>query len=161
AEAATAFSLIQDLVTGVRSVRAQYNVPPSKGIAVTVNVDADRADLVAVLDANRATFAALAGVDDLTLGTNLAKPKASAAVVVDRHEVFVPLAGMIDLDQERSRLTKEIEQKQGFLKGVEKKLANENFVSRAPEAVVEKERQKAADARAEIAKLEANRDDLG
>ncbi|MEL7169297.1 MAG: valine--tRNA ligase, partial [Bacteroidota bacterium] len=161
AEAATAFSLIQDLVTAVRSVRAQYNVPPSKGIAVTVNVDADRADLVAVLDANRATFAALAGVDDLTLGTNLAKPKASAAVVVDRHEVFVPLAGMIDLDQERSRLTKEIEQKQGFLKGVEKKLANENFVSRAPEAVVEKERQKAADARAEIAKLEANRDDLG
>ncbi|MEM6783261.1 MAG: valine--tRNA ligase [Bacteroidota bacterium] len=161
ADAATAFSLIQDLVTAVRSVRAQYNVPPSKGIAVTVNVDADRADLVAVLDVNRATFASLAGVDTLSFGTSLAKPKASAAVVVDRHEVFVPLAGMIDLDQERARLTKEIEQKQGFLRGVERKLANENFVSRAPEAVVEKERQKAADARAEIAKLEANRDDLG
>ncbi|MEM9996387.1 MAG: class I tRNA ligase family protein, partial [Bacteroidota bacterium] len=161
ADAATAFSLIQDLVTAVRSVRAQYNVSPSKGIAVTVNVDADRADLVAVLDANRATFAALAGMDDLALGTGLAKPKASAAVVVDRHEVFVPLAGMIDLDQERARLTKEIEQKQGFLRGVEKKLANENFVSRAPEAVVEKERQKAADALAEIAKLEANIANLG
>ncbi|MEL6705779.1 MAG: hypothetical protein AAFP15_16045 [Bacteroidota bacterium] len=80
---------------------------------------------------------------------------------MDRHEVFVPLTGMINLEQERARLTKEIEQKKGFLKGVEKKLSNENFVSRAPEAIVEKERQKAADARAEIAKLEANRDDLG
>jgi valyl-tRNA synthetase len=81
--------------------------------------------------------------------------------VVEGHEVFVPLAGMIDLAVERERLGKEIAQKEGFLRGVEAKLANAQFVSRAPEEVVAKERQKAADARAELEKLRANLADLG
>ena len=68
---------------------------------------------------------------------------------------------MIDLDVERQRLQKEIDAKRGFLGGVEKKLRNEAFVTRAPEAVVQKERQKAEDAKAEIAALEANLADLG
>ncbi len=73
----------------------------------------------------------------------------------------MPLEGMIDLDAERARLRKEIEAKEGFRASVEKKLANEAFVSRAPEAVVATERQKVADAEAQIAALEQTLRDLG
>ena len=161
-EAIVSFTLVQEMVTAVRQVRAQYNVPPSKAIDARVRVGgADAEATVAALESARGDLERLAGLGTLQIGVDLDKPKASAAVVVDRHEVFVPLAGMIDLDVERDRLRKEIDAKRGFLGGVEKKLRNEQFTSRAPEAVVDKERQKADDARAEIAALEANLADLG
>ena len=164
-EAAAHFALVQDVVTAVRQVRAGYNVPPSKRIDARLAVDAQTPELVGVLEENRHYLERLAGLDGVEIGVGLEKPPASAAVVVGSggatHEVFVPLAGMIDLAVERERLQAAIGQKRGFLTGVEKKLANEAFVSRAPEAVVEKERQKAADAKAEIEALEANLADLG
>ena len=163
-EAATHFALIQDVVTAVRQVRAQYNVPPSKRIGARLSVDAQTPELVAVLETNRHYLERLAGLEHVEIGVGQEKPQASAAVVVGSggatHEVFVPLARMIDLGVERERLQKEIAQKRGFLGGVEKKLANEAFVSRAPEAVVQKERQKALDAKAEIDALQANLSDL-
>lgn len=162
AEAAALFGLVQDLVTAIRQVRAQYNVPPSKGITASIRVGGESAtETVAALESARAYLERLAGIESLQIGTDLEKPAASAAAVVDRHEVYVPLAGMIDLDQERERLQKEIDAKRQFLGSVEKKLRNEAFVTRAPEAVVAKERQKAADAKAEIEALQANLADLG
>ncbi|MEL6615009.1 MAG: valine--tRNA ligase [Bacteroidota bacterium] len=161
-EAAALFATVQDLVSAVRQVRAQYGVAPSKPLAVTVSVGGDDAQATATaLESVRGYIERLARVDDLILAPEADKPAASAAVVVDRHQVFVPLAGMIDLDAERARLSAEIEDKRGFLASVERKLANENFVARAPEAVVAKERRKGEDARAEIAALEANLADLG
>jgi len=82
-------------------------------------------------------------------------------VVVGQSEVFVPLAGMIDLDVERERLQKEINQKEQFLNSVERKLHNEQFVTRAPAEVVDREREKARDSKAELKRLRANLDDLG
>ncbi|MEM6327144.1 MAG: valine--tRNA ligase [Bacteroidota bacterium] len=161
-EAVHLFSTVQSLVGAVRQVRAQYGVAPSKPLAVTVSVGGDHAEATArALEDVRGYIERLARVDDLIIAADAPKPDASAAVVVDRHQVFVPLAGMIDLDAERERLRGEIEAKRGFLASVERKLANENFVSRAPEAVVGKERQKRDDATAEIAALEANLADLG
>ncbi|MDX1440725.1 MAG: class I tRNA ligase family protein, partial [Rubricoccaceae bacterium] len=160
-EAGELFQTIQSITSGIRSVRSQYNVAPSKRISAVVSVEENWRLLLNQIEENRAYVERLAGVDDLTVGVDIAKPPASAAVVVEGHEVFVPLAGMIDLDVERERLQKEIDQKEGFLGSVERKLANEGFVSNAPEAVVEKERQKAADARIELEKLRVNLQDLG
>jgi valyl-tRNA synthetase len=165
-EAAELFRLLQAMISGVRSVRSQYNVAPSKRIAAAISVSPSghgegARELAALIEAYREYVRRLAGVDDLSVDVGLEKPSASAAVVVEGHEVFVPLAGMIDLGVERERLGKEIAQKEGFLAGVEKKLSNEQFVGRAPEEVVAKERQKAADARAELEKLRANLADLG
>jgi valyl-tRNA synthetase len=152
--AVTSLALLQEMVTAVRSVRSQYNVPPSKRIAATVSAaDQATADL---LSEYRRYVERLAGVDDLTVGVGLEKPEASAAAVVAGHEVFVPLVGMIDLGEERARLEKEISQKEQFLAGVERKLHNEQFTSRAPQDVVQRERQKAADAKEELDKLRAN-----
>ena len=75
--------------------------------------------------------------------------------------MFVPLAGLVDLDHERLRLTREIEQKEKFLTSVHRKLQNEQFVMRAPAEVVEKERQKERDATAELHRLRANLEELG
>lgn len=162
ADAVALFSTVQDLVGAVRQIRAQYGVAPSKPLAVTVSIGGeDAAETARQLEEVRGYVERLAHVDDLIIAADAPKPDASAVAVVDRHQVFVPLAGMIDLDAERDRLRKEIEQKRGFLASVEKKLANDNFVSRAPEAVVEKERQKRADALAEIEALQANLADLG
>ena len=161
-EAAALFATVQDLVGAVRQVRAQYGVAPSKPLAVTVSVGGDDAQATAeALESVRGYIERLAHVDDLVIAPEAAKPDASAAVVMERHQVFVPLAGMIDLDAERERLRKEIADKRGFLGSVEGKLRNQAFVSRAPEAVVAKERQKAEDAKAEIVALETNLADLG
>ena len=158
-EAAATFATVQGVVTAVRQVRAQYNVPPSQAVRAVVQT-ADAATATA-LDGARAYVERLAGLSDLDVGADLPPPPASAAVVVDGHTVYVPLEGMIDLDVERARLTKEIDARTGFLGGVERKLQNQAFVSRAPEAVVAKERQKAADARAEIDALRASLAELG
>ena len=159
-EAVRTFALVQDLISGVRSVRSDYNVPPSKAVAAAVSLGAGDDALVALLDADRAYFTRLARVGDLQIGVGLGKPKASAAVVVGSREVFVPLAGLIDLSAERARLETAIAQKRGFFESVRKKLENESFVSRAPADVIERERQKQADAAAEIERLEANLADL-
>ena len=158
ADAAT-FALVQEVVGAVRQVRAQYSVAPSKRIEAAVSA-ADAATAEALAGA-RATVERLAGLSALDIGVDVEKPAASAAVVVGRHAVFVPLAGTIDLAAERARLGREIDAKRGFLRQVEGKLANETFVSRAPDAVVAVERQKAADARAQIEALTATLADLG
>ncbi len=160
-DALRTFGLVQDIVGALRSVRADYNVAPSIDIEAVVNVPAGDPALVAALRANAATIARLARAPGVTIGTGQPKPPASAAVVVGRAEVFVPLAGIIDLAAERARLEKEIARKAAFRDAIDKKLASAAFAERAPADVVAKERQKRADAEAEIALLQANVADLG
>jgi valyl-tRNA synthetase len=126
-----------------------------------VNLGEDEHGIEEALERFSPYLRRLAGVSHLTIGFGLEKPPASAVDIVGTHEVFVPLAGLIDLDAERARLQKEIEQKEQFLSGVRRKLQNEQFLSKAPEAVVDKERAKEADASAEIEKLKANLAELG
>ena len=153
------FALVQEVVGAVRQIRAQYGVAPSKKIEAAVSAaDAATAEALASVTA---TIERLGGLSALSVGVERETPAASAAVVVGRHTVYVPLAGTIDLDAERARLGREIDAKRAFLASVEKKLANEAFTSRAPEAVVAVERQKVADAHAAIAALEAGLADLG
>ncbi len=147
------FQAMQELISGIRNIRAQYNVPPTQEILATLSVEKDMVDAISE---HRVYFSRLARVSDLEVGVGLERPKAAASVVAGRNEVYVPLTGMIDLDVERERLEKEMAQKEGFLAGVERKLANEQFVSRAPDDVVARERSKADDARAELVRLKAS-----
>ena len=159
-DSAETFELIQELISGIRGVKNDYGVGQGKEIAATISVPRRANDLADKLASYADYFETLASVTDLTVAPNADKPQASASVVAGRCEVYVPLKGMIDLDQERDRLRKEIEQKEGFLQGVEKKLNNAQFVSKAPEEVVNRERQKKDDALAELERLRANLNDL-
>jgi len=160
ADRADTFELIQDLISGIRGVKSDYGVGLGKEIDATISVPRRAHDLAETLSAHRRYFARLAGVTHLTVEPQAEKPQASASVVVGRCEVYVPLAGMIDLEQEAERLQKEIEQKEGFLQSVEKKLSNRQFVTKAPDEVVERERQKKEDAVAELDRLRANLEDI-
>ena len=159
-DVATRFRVMQEMISGIRNVKSEYNVSPGKEIAAIINVAEDANGMGAVLEGHRDYFEKLARVSDLSVAVGHAKPRASALVVVGPQQVYVPLAGMIDLDQERTRLRREIEQKETFLRAVQNKLRNEQFVTRAPADVVERERQKQTDASAEVRRLRANLEDL-
>jgi valyl-tRNA synthetase len=160
ADAADMFERIQEMISGIRGIKSDYGVGLGKEIAATVSVPSGATDLAETIRDNADYFDKLASVTDLTVEPDAEKPTASASVVVGRCEVFVPLKGMIDLDQERERLQKEIEQKEDFLTSVEKKLNNPQFVTKAPDEVVEKERKKKDDATAELERLRGNLEDL-
>jgi len=106
-------------------------------------------------------FSKFLSVDSLDFSPDLTKPKASASALVKGTEIFVPLEGLIDLDKERERIENEIRKTEGFLKSVEGKLSNEKFVENAPDDVVERERQKKADALSDIEKLKQTLENLG
>ncbi|HEX7071811.1 MAG TPA: valine--tRNA ligase [Rhodothermales bacterium] len=154
------FAMMQEMISGIRNVKSAYNVSPGREIEAIVNVAEESDGVLDALESHRSYFDRLARVRSLSVGIGHPKPRASASVVVGRQQVYVPLAGMIDLVHERERLRKEIEQKEAFLTAVHRKLSNEQFVSRAPADVVERERQKEADASAELRRLRANLDDL-
>lgn len=160
AEAADVLSLMQELISGIRNVKSQYGVSPGKEIEAILNVPANSNGIVDAMNANKHYFAKLAKVSELHVGVGQKKPKASASVIHGEHEVYIPLAGMIDLGVERNRLLKEIANKQKFLDSVSKKLQNEKFVQNAPPAVVEKEQEKATKVELELRNLEANLADL-
>ena len=158
--AAQTLSLMQDLISGIRNVKNEYGVSPGKEIEAVLNLPKKSNGLLEAMEANKHYFERLAKVSSLQVGTSQPKPKASASVVVGAHEVYIPLAGMIDLAIERERLQKEIGQKEKYVQTLERKLQNEKFVSRAPAAVVEGEREKARQANAEMSRLKANLLDL-
>lgn len=102
----------------------------------------------------------LGKIENLTLADEIEKPPQSATAVVKKMELFVPLKGLIDLDQEIARLSKRMNELSGHLQNIEKKLANKNFVDRAPENVVKHENKKLKDMTTEFTLVKANLDML-
>ena len=150
------FSLIQEIVTGVRNVRNRYGVSPGRYIKATLNLPLEADRLAEALGNCTTYFRRLARIGDLAIGSGMARPGTSAAVVIRDIEVYLPLEGMMDLEMERARLRKEMDQKRAFLHRVQKKLSNARFLERAPAAVVERERQKERDAASEMERLQAS-----
>ena len=143
---------IQQVIIQVRTIRSEMNVPPSKEINIIARpVDVAQKER---LEAVGNYLKKLARVGELILDANATKPSGSATAVVEKMELFIPLEGLIDVDKEVERLVKEIASKSGFVTSLNKKLTNENFVSRAPAEVVEVERQKLSQAEEALAKLE-------
>lgn len=158
--AGSTFSLIQEMISGIRNVRSQYNVPPGKTIAATISLGEDERELEKALSTNAAYFEKLCRVGDLTVDSEADRPPASASFVVGRNEVYVPLVDMIDLDVERGRIQKEIDQKIKFRTGLMRKLENEQFLSRAPGKVVAAEREKVEQVKEELSRLKTSLDEL-
>ena len=153
-DANNAMGLIQQLVSGMRNIKNKMSIPPKQEI--TALLDIPDVEMAKTISDHAGYFAQLAKVTSLTVGQGIEKPKASAAMVVGANSGFIPLAGLIDLDVERERLQKNISQKEGFLKGIRKKLGNERFMANAPADVVTRERKKESDALTEIESLKAS-----
>ena len=102
----------------------------------------------------------LARLGSLQAGPGLARPPSSATEHVGSDDVYVSLEGLIDVSAEIKRKKKELDKAQGFLRSIEAKLANEKFVGRAKPEVVERERERAEEARQKIARIEHAVEDL-
>lgn len=145
--------LLQNIITGIRNIRGEMNIPPSTKIKAYLKTES-------LTESQREYIKLLARVNELVVDPQLEKPHASASVVFKDCDIFIPLEGLIDLEVERKRLEKEIARLEGLVKSVDKKLSNENFVSKAPQDVVEKEKVKQRDWKNSLEKLGALLKDL-
>ncbi|MCE8022003.1 valine--tRNA ligase [Halomonas sp. MCCC 1A11036] len=149
---------LKGVIVAVRNVRAEMNIAPGKPLDVllTKGSAADRERL----KANRLFLAKLAKLESTTWLDDPSEAPLSATQLVGDMEVLVPMADLIDKDAELARLAKEIDKQDKLIGGIEKKLSNESFVAKAPEAVVEKERGKLKEYQAARAVLLEQRDKI-
>jgi len=136
------FELIQEIVRSIRNLRAEKNVAPSKRIAANISAGVKR-DL---LKAQANVIATLAGLNEAELAiteTLQEKPKDAIALVVGSVEIYLPLAGMVDLANEKARLEKELREAESHIQRLENLLGSD-FANKAPAALVQKERDKLA-----------------
>ena len=139
------FELTKEVVTAVRNVRKQKNIPQKDPLTLRVIADENYpAEYAPVLQ----KMGNLSQIE-----TTREKDPSAVGFLVKTTQYFVPMEGMIDIEAERKKLAGELEYLEGFLASVQKKLSNERFVSSAPEKVVANERAKQADAEAKIAAL--------
>ncbi|MFQ5631658.1 MAG: valine--tRNA ligase, partial [bacterium] len=146
--------LLQAAILAVRNIRGELNVPPQKYADVVIS-GAD-ATTTRLLQANKPYFSQLARVSDMQIGEKIKRPKLSATSVVRNLEVFVPLAGLIDIEVEKSRLLKEKTRLEGQVASLQRKLQNQDFLSKAPKNVVENEQRKLHDFEQALVKIENN-----
>jgi valyl-tRNA synthetase len=146
--------LIQAVVTAVRSMRAELNVPPGKRSDLYIRVA--NSEIAELLKHHIDYFRSLAKIETLHCGTDVKKPPTSASNVISGAEIFLPLAGLIDLDIERARLQKELDHLKDLLDKISKKLANADFLQNAPGDIIDKEQAKKEDYLERIEKLNRN-----
>ena len=141
----------QEIINGIRGVRARKNISPREQLTLKVlgTIDPEAAMLVTKLG----------GIE--TIEQNAQKDAAASSFMVGTLEFNIPQSSNIDIEAERARIQKDIEYYTGFKASVEKKLSNERFVANAPKPVVDAERKKLADAQAKLAALEASLNALG
>ena len=145
-----AMEKIMAAINAVRSRRSEMNVPPSRKAHLTVVTAHPE-----VFQAGVPFLKRLAGAEEVTVtGQAPSSTDGMVSVVTADAQMYIPLAELVDLEKERARVAKELEQARANLKRLEGKLANESFVSKAPEAVVNAEREKAEKARRLIQQLE-------
>jgi valyl-tRNA synthetase len=159
-QAEASFSLVMNLIRAMRNARAERKVEPGRWIEAVV-VAGRHAEM---LRSQAAVLSRLARIapEGLRIERELDKrPHQAVALVVGEVECFLPLAGLVDLEAERARLQKELSRVEGEIQRAERKLANEQFLSKAPAQVVEKERGRINLAREEERRLRARLAEMG
>ncbi len=152
AAARTELDWVVRLIGEVRGVRAEMNVPPSARAPILLRDAAP--ETLARAGRWMEAIRRLARASEVTALAG-EMPRGSAQAVLDEATVVLPLAEVIDLGAERARLAKELDKAAGEARKVAQKLGNAEFVRRAPEEVVEENRERLATAEAEVARLEA------
>jgi valyl-tRNA synthetase len=157
-EAIRDFALVQELVSAIRVIRAEYGIQPGQPVRAVIGSETGPA--LAAFEQERATITRLAKLSQLSFGESRERV-GGHAVLSDGTSVFVPLGEAIDLGRECNRLGSEVERLIRLVESQEKKLGNEQFISRAPSDVVERERQKLSAWREQAEVLVKKRELLG
>ncbi|MFB8327411.1 valine--tRNA ligase [Bacillus wiedmannii] len=142
-EAAAEMHLLVDIIRSVRNIRAEVNTPMSK--KVQMQIKAKDEAVLAQLTKNSSYIERFCNPSELIIQTDLQAPEKAMTAIVSGAELFLPLADLINLDEERARLEKEFEKFDKEVERVQKKLSNQGFVAKAPAAVIDGERAKEQD----------------
>lgn len=150
------FGLVQEVITRIRDARNQMNVEPARRVPVIIACGSDTT--LAMFREQASLIEVLARTETPQLSVTLAqKPEQAMSLLAGPVEIYLPLAGLLDIGKELERLDKEIAQAQQEITRVQTKLANQNFVARAKPEVVEKEREKLTIQQERINKLQSRR----
>ncbi|OCS94691.1 valine--tRNA ligase [Caryophanon latum] len=155
---AQSMKILTEIIRSVRNIRAEVNTPMSK--KVNLSILAKDEATATILEQNRAYIEKFCNPEALTIGHDFTAPEQSMSAVVSGAELFLPLAGLINIEEEMVRLQKELEKWAKEVKLVNGKLSNEKFVSKAPEALVNAEREKLADYEAKHAAVAKRLEEL-
>lgn len=142
-EAEAEMALYTEIIRSVRNIRAEVNVPMSKKIELLIK--ASDADSLARLKRGEEYIVRFCNPERLEIAADLTPPDKAMSAVVTGAEIFLPLAGLIDIEQELKRLEKEVETLNFEVERIEKKLNNQGFVAKAPAKVIDEEKAKLAD----------------
>jgi valyl-tRNA synthetase len=143
---------VMEVITGVRNIRGEMNLNP--GLKLNALIKTSRADLEVTLKEHAGFIRELARVDQITIGSDIEKPEVSASSVLGEMDLIIPLEGMMDFEEERSRIEKELKKIEKDLIFLDKKLSNPNFVKKAPAEVIEKDEKRKTTLSEKQAKLE-------
>ena len=151
------FEMVMAAIKAVRARRSEMNVPPSRKAHLIIATDKK-----AAFEAGRSYICKLAYASEVTVAGEAPEgSEGMVSVITDNARMFMPMAELVDLEKEKARIEKELANAEKMLAGQNAKLANENFVSRAPEQVVNAEREKKAKLEALIENLKLSLENLG
>ncbi len=141
--AAEEMKLLVDIIRAVRNVRAEVNTPMSKQIKLMLKAKDEK--ILSILEKNQGYIERFCNPEKLEMGIDLKTPEKAMTAVVTGVDLFLPLAGLINIEEEIARLEKELEKWTKEVSRVQGKLNNEKFVSKAPQKVVDEEKAKEKD----------------
>jgi valyl-tRNA synthetase len=132
-------TFLQEVVVAIRNLRSEMNLPPVKTVNVSIKASGEA---LVILQANQDVLGPLGRVGEWTVGEHVQRPGVAASAVVRGTEIWVPLAGLIDVGAERVRLAREADKVHGDLENTKKKLMNQDFLAKARPDVVQRERDR-------------------
>lgn len=157
-EAVRDMELIQEVIRSVRNTRAEMNVPPSKAVPMSLKPSNSQAS--ERIERGRDYIVRFGNPETLTIDAAMEAPEKSISHVLSGAEIFLPLEGLINVDEEIERLQREKDKLDKEVERVTKKLNNEGFVSKAPAHVVEEEKEKQKDYEQKREKVTARMEEL-
>jgi valyl-tRNA synthetase len=144
--------VLKELIRSVRNIRSEVNTPLSKKVPMLLKTTDEKIE--AFLKENTNYIERFTNPETLEISSSIEAPELAMSAVLTGVEIYLPLAGLINVEEEIARLNKELDKWTKELKRVQGKLSNERFVSSAPEAVVEAERAKEKDYQEKYAAVE-------
>ncbi|OGU13917.1 MAG: valine--tRNA ligase [Geobacteraceae bacterium GWC2_53_11] len=155
---AAEMELVMAVIGGIRNIRGEMEVPPSKQIAVILSCANEESRRL--MKHNEGALISMARISDLAIGVAIEKPEDASIQVAGDVQIYVPLKGLVDVAAEEERLLKEIGKIEKEIEMFSKKLESPAFVDRAPAEIVAKERQKLADVQSKKLVLEESLDKI-
>ncbi|MFD2681457.1 valine--tRNA ligase [Bacillus seohaeanensis] len=156
--AAEEMKLLVEIIRSVRNIRSEVNTPLSKQIKLLLKAKDDK--VLAILKSNEGYIERFCNPEELTIATDIETPDKAMTAVVTGVDLFLPLEGLINIEEEIARLQKELEKWNKEVARVQGKLNNEKFVSKAPQKVVDEEKAKEKDYLEKRSKVEARIQEL-